>query len=87
MKTSYHRVWTERAEKDLLAIVSYIARDSPSNALNILRKLKNPTSRLNHAPTRSRMIPELQEQGLIMKFVRDPIWSSIRSFRILNYPL
>ena len=65
MKTSYHIVWTKRAEKDLVAIVSYIARDFPSNALNILRKIKKATSRLNHAPTRGRIIPELREQGVL----------------------
>jgi len=65
MKKSYHIIWTERAEKDLLTIVSYIARKHPSNAVNILRKIKKATSRLYHTPTRGRMIPELQEQGVL----------------------
>jgi len=65
MKKSYHIIWTERAEKDLHAIVSYIARNHPSNALNILRKIKNGTSRLDHSPIRGRMIPELREQGVL----------------------
>ncbi len=33
MKKSFHIVWAERAEKDLLAIVGHIARDHPSNDL------------------------------------------------------
>lgn len=65
MKTSYHIVWTKRAEKDLLTIVSYIARDFFSNAQNVLRKIKKATSRLYHALTRGRMIPQLQEQGVL----------------------
>ncbi len=65
MKKSFHIVWAERAEKDLLAIVGHIARDHPSNALNILRKIKKATSRLYHSPARGRTIPELQEQGVL----------------------
>ena len=46
--------WAEVAEKDLKGIVEYIAEDSPANALNILRKIKQQASSLYTLPERGR---------------------------------
>jgi plasmid stabilization system protein ParE len=65
MIKKYEVVWANIAENDLGSIIEYIAKDSPSNALNILRKIKKTTSNLYHSPTRGRIVPELQEQGVV----------------------
>lgn len=52
MKQVYEVIWAEIAENDLQAIVSYIAEDSVSRALQILRKLTKSASRLHQAPMR-----------------------------------
>jgi len=64
MKKKYEIRWANVAEKDLANIIEYIAKDSPSNALKILKKIKEKTSSLYHSPKRGRIIPELQEQGI-----------------------
>jgi len=65
MKPSYEVVWANVAEKDLQGIVSFIAEDSPSQALKILHKIQKSASALFHAPTRGRIVPELQSQGVL----------------------
>lgn len=64
MKKKYEIIWAKVAEKDLANIIEYIANDSPSNGLKILKKIKEKTSSLYHSPKRGRVIPELQEQGI-----------------------
>lgn len=65
MKKPYAIEWAETAEKDLCHIIKYIASDNPSRAETILRKIKDQTSRLYHTPTRGRIVPELQAQGIL----------------------
>ena len=65
MKKTYKIIWAESAEKDLGGILAYVARDNPTHALKIFRTIKSKTSNLYHAPTRGRIIPELQEQGVL----------------------
>ena len=65
MKKSYDVIWAERAEKDLYDIVTYIAKNSPTQAKKILTKIKKVTSSLFHQPMRGRIIPELREQGIL----------------------
>ncbi|WNM63537.1 type II toxin-antitoxin system RelE/ParE family toxin [Candidatus Nitrospira neomarina] len=59
MKQVYKVIWAEIAENDLQTIVSYIAEDSVSRALQILRKITKSASKLYQAPMRGRIIPEL----------------------------
>lgn len=56
--------WTNIAEQDLIKIIDYISIDSPKNALGVLKKIKNETSKLYNFPNKGRIIPELQVQGL-----------------------
>ena len=65
MKQVYEVIWAEIAENDLQTIVSYIAEDSVSRALQILRKITKSASKLYQAPMRGRIIPELQAQGVL----------------------
>ena len=44
MKKKYEIIWANVAEKDLANIIEYIANDSPSKALKILKKIKEKTS-------------------------------------------
>ena len=41
MKKEYEVIWANMAESDLLKILEYIAQDSRSNALKILKKSKH----------------------------------------------
>ncbi len=65
MNRQYEVVWSIRASKDLEKIIQHIATDSPSNALKILRKLKDKASNLYRLPERGRVVPELQAQGIM----------------------
>jgi len=65
MKKIYKIIWAESAEKDLSVILEYVARDNPAYAVKNFHTIKRKTSNLYHAPTRGRLIPELQEQGVL----------------------
>ena len=65
MKKTYDIVWAETAKNDLCGIIEYIARDGPSQAQKIFNKIKRAASSLLHSPNRGRIIPELQEQGVL----------------------
>jgi addiction module RelE/StbE family toxin len=65
MKNPYDIVWAETAENDLCGIIEYLAKDNPSQAKKIFNKIKRAASGLYHSPKRGRIIPELQEQGLL----------------------
>jgi toxin ParE1/3/4 len=66
MSNNYKIEWAEVSEKDLKAIVEYIAEDSPTNALKILKKIKQKASSLYTLPERGRIVPELQDQGILI---------------------
>ena len=65
MKKAYEVAWSEISEKDLINIIEYIARDNPSTAHEKLKEIKEKASRLYSSPGRGRIVPELQEQGII----------------------
>lgn len=65
MSQTYQIVWAGVAESDLKEIIDFIAIDSPANALKILKKLKQCASSLYTFPERSRVVPELQDQGIL----------------------
>ena len=66
MDEEYKVVWTRSAVSDLESIIEYIAKDSPSAAKILFRKLKKQTETLSYSPQRSRYLPELQEQGIFI---------------------
>jgi toxin ParE1/3/4 len=64
MKQVYGVIWSETAEGDLLAIVEYIADDTPSRAYDVFKEVRRKASSLHSFPERGRIVPELQEQGI-----------------------
>lgn len=65
MKSKYKVVWANVAECDLIDIIEYISKDSPQNASKILKKIKQKASELYTLPERGRIVPELQDQGIL----------------------
>ena len=65
MNKKYEVVWSNTAENDLKNIIEYIADDSPPNALKIFKSIKQKASGLNTFPERGRIVPELQDQGIL----------------------
>ena len=65
MSGKYQVVWSNIAENDLKRIIEYIADDSPSNALKIFKNIKQKASTLFTVPERGRIVPELQDQGIL----------------------
>lgn len=64
MNKKYEVMWSNVAENDLKDIIEYIARASPSNALKILRNLRQTASSLYTLPERDRIVPELRDNGI-----------------------
>ena len=64
MNEKYRVKWAAVAESDLKQIIDYIATDSPGNASQILKKLKQKASSLHTLPEHGRIVPELQGQGI-----------------------
>ena len=65
MNKKYKVIWANIAENDLANIIEYIARDNLSDAQKNLKKIKGKASSLYHSPERGRIIPELQEHGIL----------------------
>lgn len=65
--SSYYKVtWACAAEADLQNIILYIAKDSLQNAREILLKIKEKAANLKQFPERGRIVPELQDQGMLL---------------------
>lgn len=64
MSIKYQVKWAVVAEGDLKQIIDYIAIDSPGNALQLLKKIRQKASSLYTLPERGRIVPELQGQGI-----------------------
>ena len=65
MNPKYKIIWTNVAGNDLKNIIEYISVDSPQNALKILKKIKQKATNLYTLPERGRIVPELQDQGVL----------------------
>jgi toxin ParE1/3/4 len=65
MTSNYNVIWANVAENDLINIVEYIAEESPQNALEIFKKIRQTASDLYNQPERGRVVPELQDQGIL----------------------
>jgi len=66
MKKVYDVIWSETSEKDFMGMVEYIAADSPSNAFGVFKEIKQKASSLYTFPDRGRIVPELQDQGIVL---------------------
>ncbi len=66
MTKKYEILWAGVAENDLKEIIEYIAADSSSEALKTFKKIKQKASSLYTLPERGRIVPELQDQGILL---------------------
>ena len=65
MTPKYDLIWAAVAENDLKEIIEYIAIDSPAEASRAFKKIKQKASSLYTLPERGRIVPELQDQGIL----------------------
>jgi len=66
MSQTYEVLWASVAGNDLRDIIEFIAADNPTNALKILHKIKEKVSSLYSLPERGRLVPELQDQSILI---------------------
>ena len=66
MSKTYKINWATVAEHELIDIIEYISIDHPANALKILQEIKKTASSLYNLPERGRVVPELQDQGILI---------------------
>jgi toxin ParE1/3/4 len=64
MNREYEVIWSNRAANDFEHIIEYIARDGPSNAMQVFKKIRDRASGLYRFPQRGRIVPEPQAQGV-----------------------
>jgi len=58
-------IWTKSAEFDLELIIEYIKTDSLSRARDIFFEIKKECNDLYFFPERKRIVPELQQIGIL----------------------
>lgn len=61
---AYQIVWSSQAIEDIDAIAIYIARDSPSYAAAIVRKLIDEIRQLSHYPMGGQTVFEYEEPSI-----------------------
>ena len=67
MNTQFKIFWTDAAVADLTQLAEYIAaRDSLEMAHVVCDKLEEAASSLVSSPNRGRVVPELQDQGIVI---------------------
>ncbi len=74
MSKTYKLEWTSNAKNDLLNIVAYIKKDSPSIANDVYQKIKKKARSSNFFPLKGRVVPELQKEGITLyrEFIASP---------------
>jgi len=58
-------IWTKNAEFDLELIIEYIKIDSSNIAKKIFFEIKKECANLYYFPERKRIVPELQQIGIL----------------------
>ena len=66
MSKTYKLQWTTNAKSDLLNMVAYIKKDSPSIANDIYLKIREKVHSSNFFPLKGRVVPELQKEGITL---------------------
>lgn len=65
---AYRVIWSPKAVEDVDAIATYIARDSPSYAAAVVRKIIDITHQLKQCPLAGKAITELYDSAIREKF-------------------
>lgn len=58
-------IWTKNAQFDLESIIEYVKIDSVNIAKKIFFEIKNECANLQYFPQRKRVVPELQQIGIL----------------------
>lgn len=58
-------IWTKNAQFDLESIIEYIKTDSVNIAKKIFFEIKKECENLHYFPQRKRVVPELQQIGIL----------------------
>jgi toxin ParE1/3/4 len=58
-------IWTKNAQFDLESIIEYVKIDSVNIAKKIFFEIKNECANLHYFPERKRVVPELQQIGIL----------------------
>ena len=66
MRKSYKVLWSGTAEKDLISIIEYIAKENPIQANKIFGEIRKRAESLSAFPDRGRIVPELHDQGITL---------------------
>ena len=67
MSSQFKVLWTDAAVADLTHLADFIvARDSLERAHEVCERLEDAASSLTSPPHRGRVVPELQEQGVVV---------------------
>ena len=65
MNKKYEVIWSNVAENDLKSIIEYIADDSPTVAVRILKNIKQKSKSLYKYSERGHIVPELRDQEIL----------------------
>jgi plasmid stabilization system protein ParE len=65
---AYRIVWSSKAVEDVEAIATYIARDSPSYAAAVVRKIIDTTRYLLDCPSAGSIVPEFSDPTIREKY-------------------
>ena len=62
---NFEVIWTKNAQFDLESIIEYIKTDSVDIAKKIFFEIKEECANLHYFPERKRVVPELQQIGIL----------------------
>ena len=62
---NFEVIWTKNAQFDLESIIEYIKIDSVNIAKKIFFEIKEECANLHYFPERKRIVPELQQIGIL----------------------
>lgn len=65
MTKKHEVIWANVAYADLAAIIQYIQANNPLAAADNLSKIKDKVAALVHFPQQGRIVPELEQQGML----------------------
>ena len=65
MPSRFSVEWTEGASRDLAEIITYIARDSPSDARRVYQRIRKRADTLRRFPGKGHVVPELASLNVV----------------------
>ena len=65
MPSRFRIEWTEAASRDLVEIITFIARDSPPDAATLYQRIRKRADTLRRFPGRGHVVPELASLDVV----------------------